>query len=587
MSEERRLAAILAADMVGYSRLMEADESGTLARQKSHRTQFIDPNITEHKGRIVKTTGDGLLVEFASVVDAVKCAVAIQKKIAESEADVSNDIRIQYRIGINIGDIVIDDDDIFGEGVNVAARIEGLCEPGEVYLSSSAHDQVIGKLGLSFENLGEKSVKNITKPILVYKVKVLSESKDKNSTISDPIDISGKPTIAVLPFVNMSGDPEQDYFSDGITEDIITALTRIRQLFVVARNTTFTYKDQAVDVKAIATDLGARYLLEGSVRKAGNRVRISTQLIDGESGNHLWAEKYDRDLDDIFAVQDEITEAVVSSVEPQLTKSEISRARAARPESLNAWELYLRGTFYINRRSEGDISKAIKQLERAIELDPNFAPAYQELSYAYFMGALRGATEIREMSPKLAIKLAERALRLDRDDDRSHMALARALMFSGRNEEAYQAIQEALKLNPTSALNRNLAGRILIRLGRVEDGMNHAEEALKLSPKDMWISPFLVTIAEAHLVLGNYVSTIEWTDRAMRETNAIWIPAAIKVVALTKQGHLKEAREILEDLSNRFPALTYSNLNQNPWLLNLPNNQDFMEILLAAGLPEN
>ena len=324
MAEERvqrRLAAILAADMVGYSRLIGDDEEGTIARQKAHRAEMIDPVIASHGGRIVKTMGDGLLVEFPSVVDAVKCAVEVQQAMSDREADVSEDRCIQYRVGINLGDIVIDGDDILGDGVNVAARLEGLADPGGICISGDAYRQVLGKIDQSFEDMGERVLKNIAEPVRAYRVML-----DRELAVpgAEPLPLPDKPSIAVLPFDNLSGDPDQDYFADGITEDIITALSRIGWLFVIARNTTFTFRGTAVDVAAVAKELGVRYILEGSVRKAGNRVRITAQLIDGETGNHIWAERYDRELEDIFAVQDEITENISGALEPQINTPKTS-----------------------------------------------------------------------------------------------------------------------------------------------------------------------------------------------------------------------------------------------------------------------
>ena len=587
MADQRRLAAVLAADMVGYSRLMEADESGTIARQKSHRAEIIDLEITKHNGRIVKTTGDGLLAEFASVVDAVKCAVTIQAAMTEREVDVSADLRIQYRVGINIGDIIVEGDDIFGDGVNVAARIEGLCQPGEVYLSGAAYDQVSGKLDFSFESLGEQTVKNISNPIRVYRV-TFGDSVNSPHHFTQHSSVpnwADKPSIAVLPFNNISNDPEQEYFSDGITEDIITALSRLRQILVIARNTTFTYKKQNVDVRVIAKDLGVRYLLEGSVRKSKTRVRITAQLIDAHTRNHLWAEKFDRDLEDIFAVQDEITEAVVASVEPQITKSEILRARAKRPEKVNTWELYLQGLFCINRRSEGDIAEATRKLEQAIKIDPTYAPAYQELSYIFVMEAVRDLIGGPQKYYVNALKMAEEAVRLDPEDDRSHMAYARALMFLGRAEDAFRAIQDALNINPTSAYNQYMVGRILIRIGRAEEAIKYLEQSLKISPRDMWIGPFLIAISEAHLAIGNYETALEWSQRALRETNAIWfVPASLKILALSELGRNQEVQQAISELNQKFPNFSQSSLEKIPWVMNLPYSKELMSALDNAGL---
>ena len=339
---ERRLAAILAADVAGYSRLMGADEVGTLAALKARRREIVDPAIAAHHGRIVKTTGDGMLVEFASAVDAVTCAVAVQEKMAEITSDGP---RIQFRIGINVGDIIIDGDDIFGDGVNVAARVENECEPGGACVSGSAFEQVRAKTSFAFDNLGERLLKNIDRPVRIYAVRppLSSASAKSPAEARKPLPLPDKPSIAVLPFTNMSGDPEQEYFADGIVEDIITELSRIRWLFVIARNSSFTYKGQAVDVKQVGRELGVRYVLEGSVRKGGNRIRITGQLIDALTGTHLWAERYDRDLSDIFTVQDEIAASVAAVIEPALAAAEQQRVLRKPPERLDAWEAYQRG----------------------------------------------------------------------------------------------------------------------------------------------------------------------------------------------------------------------------------------------------
>ena len=383
---ERRLAAILAADMVGYSRLMEADEAETIARQKALRKELIDPKIAEHNGRIVKTTGDGVLVEFASVVDATECAVAIQRAIVEREADVPEERRIQYRVGINLGDIVIDGDDILGDGVNIAARLEGLAEPGGICVSGNVHEQLAGKIVLDFEDLGEQRVKNIKKPVRVYRVRLDGRGAD----MGPALELPDKPSIAVLPFENMSGDPEQEYFSDGIAEDIITGLSRNRGVFVIARNSTFTYKGAAVDARQVARELGVRYVLEGSVRKAGSRVRITAQLVDAATGNHVWAERYDRELEDIFAVQDDITQNIVAAIGPELVSAEIQRARRKDPKRLDAWDCTMRATWHFARVTREDMEEARRLALKAIELDPGAAPAFSVLAITHVRGAVNG-----------------------------------------------------------------------------------------------------------------------------------------------------------------------------------------------------
>jgi adenylate cyclase len=343
---DRRLAAIFAGDIAGYSRLMRADEEGTLRQLKAHRKELVDPKVTEHRGRIVKTTGDDMLVEFVSVVDAVRCAVEIQRGMAERNTDVPADKRIEFRVGINVGDIISDDNDIYGDGVNVAARLEALAEPGGILISRNVHDQVRDKLSFGFEDMGEQTVKNIARPIGVHRISLVdsvASTANKTAAVAAKTELStaNRPSIAVLPFVNMSGDHEQDYFADGISEDIITGLSKLRWFFVIARNSSFTYKGAAVDVKRVARELGVRYVLEGSVRKGGDRVRITTQLIDAATGNHIWADRYDGDLTDVFSLQDDITRKVVAAIEPRLLEAEGIRSQSRSPEDLDAWDMVI------------------------------------------------------------------------------------------------------------------------------------------------------------------------------------------------------------------------------------------------------
>ena len=375
---ERRLTAILAADVAGYSRLMGLDEEGTLAGLKTLRREVADPKIKEHRGRIVNTTGDGLLSEFASVVDAVRCAVEVQREIAARNTGVQADRRIDFRIGINLGDIMIDENDIFGDGVNVAARLEALAEPGGICVSRVVRDQVRDKLAISFEDMGEQQVKNIARPVRAYRA-VLAERADRPSIPSEtasPRILPDRPSIAVLPFNNVSGDPEQEYFVDGITEDIITALSKWSWFLVIARNSAFAYKGKSVDLKDIGRDLGVRYVLEGSMRRAGQRVRISSQLIDIATGTHLWAERYDRELTDIFAVQDDITSRVVAAIEPALSRAEAQRVIAKRPEHMGAWDYCQRGFWHVHKGTRADGATAYGLFKQALALDPHLADAH-------------------------------------------------------------------------------------------------------------------------------------------------------------------------------------------------------------------
>src|SRR5271157_3972606 len=408
---ERRLAAILAADIAGYSRLMEADEEGTLAALRALRRELADPKIAEHRGRIVKTTGDGLLAEFASVVDAVRCAVEMQREIATRNAPVPVERRIEVRFGINLGDIIIEDGDIFGDGVNIAARLEGLAEPGGICLSAAAHDQVQGKLDLAYADMGEQQVKNITRPVRAYRV-VLGEPP--RAVPAPALALPDKPSIAVLPFANMSGDPEQEYFADGMVEEIITALSRIRWLFVIARNSSFTYKGQTVDVKQVGRELGVRYVLEGSVRKAGGRVRITGQLIDATNGTHLWADRFDGALEDVFDLQDRVAISVAGVIEPALQQAEIERARRKRPDSLDAYDLYLRALPFAYASMPEDADKALGFLEQAIKLEPDFAVGHAIIAWCHEQRYLRGG--LLEEAKTTALRHARLAIAAGSDD---------------------------------------------------------------------------------------------------------------------------------------------------------------------------
>src|SRR5438552_1207250 len=451
---ERRLAAILAADVAGYSRLMGADEEGTLAALKAHRRAVLDPKITEHRGRIVKTTGDGLLVEFASVVDAVRCAVDIQRQMAERNAGVAAEQRIEFRIGLNVGDIIIDDKDIYGDGVNIAARLEGLAAPGGICVSRVVRDQVRDKLDFSFEDMGEQQVKNIARPVRTHRVRLDSPIDEPSAaavaTTRSAQPLPQKPSIAVLPFANMSGDAEQEYFSEGITEDIITNLSHNHAFFVISRSTSFAFKGPAVDVGKIGRELGVRYVLEGSVRRAGNRVRITAQLIEAASGHHLWADRYDRELADVFAVQDEISRSITGAIAPGIIAAEIRQAQRKGPDQLDAWDRTVRAHWHIRRFTQVDLAEARRLLEEAIDLDPTNSMAHADLAFArHFDAALGWGDGPAESHVRLG-EAARHAVAADDSDAMAHTALAIFDLFSNRHEEAWRRLQRALELNPNS-----------------------------------------------------------------------------------------------------------------------------------------
>src|SRR5262245_16546221 len=410
--EQRRLAAIVSADVAGYSRLMGRDESGTLAALKALRRDLIDPRIIEHGGRIVKTTGDGLLLEFASVVDAVRCVTEIQAAMAAHNADIPAERRIEFRVGVNIGDIIIDGDDIFGDGVNVAARLQELAAAGGICVSGRVQEDVRGKLDIAFEDAGEQQLKNIAWPVRVHRVK----AHGATSAVSPQLALPDKPSIAVLPFQNMSGDAEQEYFADGITEDIITALSRIPSLFVIARNSSFAYKGKAIDIRQIGRELGVRYVLEGSVRKAGQRLRITGQLVEAETGSHLWADRFDSVLEDVFDLQDRVTMAVTGAIEPSVTQAEIRRANRKPTENLQAYDWLLRGLGERQLYSRDGFDRAIEMARRAIELDPRYAQAYAYLADWIVRRKINGWMEDESGETAEGVRFAHLAVQLAPND---------------------------------------------------------------------------------------------------------------------------------------------------------------------------
>jgi TolB-like protein/class 3 adenylate cyclase len=484
MNQTRRLAAILAADVAGYSRLIGADEEGTLNRLRSLRAELIDPTIAEHRGRIVKTTGDGLLVEFSSVVDALRCASEWQAGMVERNADAPPTDRIEFRMGVHQGDIVVEDDDIFGDGVNVAARLEGLAEPGGICVSARVQEDVAGRLDLTFDDIGEQSLKNIVRPVRVYRVRLAAaENTPKSATISGGpvLPLPDKPSIAVLPFANMSGDPEQDYFADGMVEEIITALSRIRWLFVIARNSSFTYKGQTIDVKQVGQELGVRYVLEGSVRKAGQRVRITGQLIDALTGTHLWADRFDGSLEDVFELQDKVATAIAGVIEPTLQAAEIRRSADRPTNDLTAYDLYLRALAL--RSDRESILAALDLLGRAIERDPQFAPALASAALCHLQLHVSGWSTDLEREKGEGVNLARRALHITRDDPGVLVWSGYVLAYFGEDiEAAIELIDHALTLNPSFAHGWYWSGWLRLWAGQPELAISHFETSLRLSP---------------------------------------------------------------------------------------------------------
>jgi len=575
----RRLAAILAADVVGYSRLMEQDEAGTLAALKAHRSQFIDPLIANHGGRIVKLMGDGALVEFPSVVDAVACAVAVQQGMAARNAETPEDNRIVFRIGVNLGDVVIDGDDIYGDGVNVAARLETMAEPGGVCISGTVHEHIAGKLDQAFADAGEQTVKNIARPIRVWRWTEALSGPGPTSGSTDSLPSPDKASIAVLPFTNMSGDPEQEYFSDGITEDIITALSRFRSLLVIARNSSFTFKGQSVDMKEAGRKLGAAYVVEGSVRKAGNRVRVTAQLIDTESGGHVWADRYDRDLDDVFAIQDEIVEQVIWKVARQLEETEIARARRNQTTA-DTYDLYLLGTAYMYRFTPEDAAQAVEVLQQAIERDPQFSPAHMRLAGAYLGQAIGSNSIEREIECyEKGVASAKAALALNESDENAHAVLAQLFNLLHRRADARRHIDRAVELNPNGAFVVNIKAYDLLWSNRLEEAQEWISRAIRLDPAKPGY--LFETMGLTAYLLGRFDEAAECFHSI---PPAFHYQHADLAAALAQAGRMDEARHHVAEALRLWPGGTIETLLTDPW--EPAARAQLVEGLRKAGFPD-
>jgi adenylate cyclase len=541
MAEERalrRLAAILALDVVGYSRLMEQDEAGTLAVLKARCQEILEPLVAEHKGRIVKLMGDGVLVEFASAVNAVTCAVEVQKRMTAANDGLTGKCRaLTLRVGINLGDVIVDGDDLYGEGVNIAARLEEMAEPGTVYVSQTVRDHVRNKVGLTFEDLGERTVKNIAAPVRVFRAGGAEVSANAPPRY---LSLPARPSIAVLPFDNMSGDPEQQYFSDGITEDIIADLSKLSGLFVIARNSSFTYRGKAVRVQEASRELGVRYVLEGSVRKAGNRVRIVAQLIDGQTAGHLWSERYDRDLTDIFAVQDEVTREIVATLAVKLTQGEQRRVARRGTDNIEAYDYYLRGRQLQWQRSKETNAEARPLLERAIELDPGFARAVSVLAAVHAIDHYNRWCHPPENSLHRAHELAQRAVALDNDEPEAHAVLGLIELSLRQHDRAMAEAKRALALDPNLAWAHSLLGQALHYAGRSEDAIGPVKAAIRLDPNDQ--DPFLHHLALAYFGIGRYEDAATALKRRIIRKPDTDISRVLLVACYGHLGRVEEAQ---------------------------------------------
>jgi TolB-like protein len=584
----RRLAAILAADVVGYARLVRADEAGTLARLKALRAELVDPVFAKHEGRIVKLMGDGILAEFASVVDAVAAAMEIQHAMAARNLDDPEEDRIAFRVGVNLGDVVIDGDDIQGDGVNVAARLEGLAEPGGICVSGNVYEEVRDRIDAAFADLGEREVKNIDRPVRVWRwsaAPTASTTESPNDT--DTLALPEKPSIAVLPFDNMSGDPEQEYFADGITEDLITALSKIRWFFVIARNSTFRYKGQAVDVPELGRELGVRYVLEGSVRKGGNRVRITVQLIDAASGRHVWAERYDRELDDVFALQDEMTETIVRAIEPELGSVERERAMRKSPGNLDAWEMLQRGLWHHYRFTKEDNAQAQVCFRRAIEADPNFAQSLAALAHARYWDALFAFVGDTEAALAEGLEYARKAVLLDDREPFAHFALGRVQSLRGELDAAISALRQAIERNPNFAHAYYGLGLTLVFDGRPSEAVEQIDTAIRLNPRDPSIWTFMAGRSMALLLLRRLEEAVDGGRQSARMAAAGFWAHAVVASALGHLGEERDAAAALADAYRSNPNFS-EDFIRSVFRFRVPEDLDFyLDGLRKAGLPRD
>jgi len=580
---QRRIAAILVADVAEYARLVSANEEDTIQRLKGHLRELIEPRVADHGGRIVKTTGDGFLAEFASPVEAVRCALELQQGMELRNADVPAERRIDFRIGINLGDVVVDADDLHGEGVNVAARLESIAERGNVLVSGAVYEQVRDRLPIEFKDLGEKQLKNIARPVRVYRFG--SEARVRTATSLPPLP--EKPSIAVLPFDNLSGDPQQDYFADGVVEEIITALSRFPALFVIARNSSFIYKGRAVDVKQVGRELGVRYVLEGSLRKAANKVRITGQLIDAATGAHLWADRFDGDLEDIFALQDHVTASVVGALFPKLEQAEIERIKSKPTENLDAYDHYLRGMAGIHRWSKEGNQQALTHFYRAMELDPNYATPYGLVARAYVQKNAGGWSEDRERELTEVERVARRAAELGPLD-------AVALCTAGFGlcdvahaiEDGDALIERALEINPNLSWAWLFSGWAKIGLGQPDVAVERLARAMRLSPQDPQKFSAQTAMACAHLAAGRYAEAVSWGETAMRERPNFALPIWAVAAGAALLGRIDHARRTLARGREIVPAMRLSKIKD---FIGLRQDEDYSQWqagLREAGLPD-
>jgi adenylate cyclase len=590
---ERRLAAILSADVAGYSRLMAEDEVATLHTLTAYREE-IGVLVRQHRGRVVDSPGDNLLAEFPSALEAVSCAVEIQRVVAARNASLPSEKRMEFRVGVHLGDVMVEDDRIYGDGVNIAARLEGLAEAGGICVSGTVCEQVERKLAVELEDLGEQTLKNIPRPVHVYGVRLLLARPQREAAtevlpgmteLTVP-GFSGRPAIAVLAFDNLSGDPEQEYFADGIAEDLITRLSAWRYFPVIARNSSFVYRGRSLDVKQVSRELGVRYVVEGSVRKAGDRVRINVQLIDATTGHHVWAERYDRELRDLFALQDEITEALAGWLTPELMQAEQERAVRQEPRNLDAWDCAQRGFWHIWKLNQENNTQARSFLERAVELDPQLVLAFYGLTVTHYLDIFYQWSDSWEQSVAAMVRAAERGAALDEKDAFGQLGLGAAYSVTGPEDKMIAALELATELNPSLALAYGILGNLLATVRRPGDAIAALEKAMRLSPRDPFLFAFLSGVALAHFAAGRYEDAVDWARRSLRRRTDWMDPHHVLAASYAHLGRLEEARTALEESLRLQPGFSLDTYERMLSSADPDFTERYFDGLRKAGLKE-
>jgi TolB-like protein/cytochrome c-type biogenesis protein CcmH/NrfG len=565
---------------------MSADEEGTLARLNAHRREFLEPNIAAHRGRIVKRTGDGILIEFASAIDAVRCAVEQQRGMAQRNTDMPADQRIELRVGIHVDDIMIEEGDIFGDGVNIAARLESIAQPGGICISDDAYRQVRGKLEVNFQDSGEQELKNIARPVRVYQLRPDSPTSAGKAPTGS-LALPDKPSIAVLAFQNLSGDPEQEFFADGIAEEVITALSKAHWLFVIARNSSFTYKGKSVDVRQLGRELGVRYVLEGSVRKAGNRVRITAQLIDATDGHQVWADRYDRALEDIFAVQDEITHSIIGAIAPGIVAAEIRRLHGKEAAELGLWERVMRAHWHVSRLSREDCLEAFRLLEEVLQRDAGNAMALAYLAFNWHMGGIFGWT--KESLPETMERMADaarRAVAADDQDATAHTALGIYELFSERHDDAIRRLHRAIALDPNSSFARGYLGVAYSFGGEPDLSLSALDEAVRLSPRDFLTVVWHTASAWSQLHAERFAEAMKSAKLAIEFNPAFPDAHGILAAAAAHLGYTAEASAGLEGFVRLLPGVTLGDPRIIRPFRRATDRDRFLSGLRKAGLPD-